>query len=251
MPSSAWSRVIRARICAWIVTSRAVVGSSAISTSGSRRAPSQSSPAGASRPRTRGGSCRSGPSDRGSPPGPGARCARLPRHRLETSWCAASPRRAERRPGRKGCSEVRGSWKIIAISLPRTWLEILVGGGGEVGPLVHDPTADFGVRAAGEPEDREVATLLPHPDSPTIPRVSPRSTPNDTPSTACTTPSSVWKLTLRSLISSRHRVTSLVPDPRVEIGISDVDDQVEDDDEEGPEQGAPWITGRSEVWIAV
>jgi hypothetical protein len=42
------------------------------------------------------------------------------------------------------------------------------------------------------------ATLFPHPDSPTIPSVSPRSTANDEPSTALTTPSSVSKWTLRS-----------------------------------------------------
>ncbi|CFN71922.1 Protein of uncharacterised function (DUF1602) [Bordetella pertussis] len=35
MPFSFWIRAIRARICAWVVTSRAVVGSSAISRAGS------------------------------------------------------------------------------------------------------------------------------------------------------------------------------------------------------------------------
>ena len=39
-----------------------------------------------------------------------------------------------------------------------------------------------------------LVTLLPQPDSPTIPSVSPGSTANETPSTACTTPSSVSKL---------------------------------------------------------
>ena len=41
-------------------------------------------------------------------------------------------------------------------------------------------------------------TLLPEPDSPTMPRVRPRSTANDTPSTARTTPSSVSNRTRRS-----------------------------------------------------
>ena len=36
-------------------------------------------------------------------------------------------------------------------------------------------------------------TLLPQPDSPTIPSVLPFSTVNETPSTALTIPSSVWK----------------------------------------------------------
>src|SRR4051812_15641210 len=44
-------------------------------------------------------------------------------------------------------------------------------------------------------------TLLPEPDSPTTPRVSPRATEKETPSTAFTRPSSVGKLTCRSLTS--------------------------------------------------
>ncbi|CAM5262016.1 hypothetical protein SHIRM173S_10446 [Streptomyces hirsutus] len=35
-PNSCWSSLSRSRICAWTVTSRAVVGSSAISRSGSQ-----------------------------------------------------------------------------------------------------------------------------------------------------------------------------------------------------------------------
>ncbi len=37
MPVSAWMSLMSCRICAWIVTSSAVVGSSAISTDGSQR----------------------------------------------------------------------------------------------------------------------------------------------------------------------------------------------------------------------
>ena len=45
-------------------------------------------------------------------------------------------------------------------------------------------------------------TLLPQPDSPTIPSVWPFSTENVTPSTALTMPSSVRKDVFRSLTSS-------------------------------------------------
>jgi hypothetical protein len=45
-------------------------------------------------------------------------------------------------------------------------------------------------------------TLLPEPDSPTIPSTWPRSSVNETPSTALTTPSSVANWTLRPLTSS-------------------------------------------------
>ena len=49
--------------------------------------------------------------------------------------------------------------------------------------------------------ERQV-TLLPHPDSPTIPSVFPFSTEKLTPSTALTMPSSVRKLVRSSLTSS-------------------------------------------------
>ena len=45
-------------------------------------------------------------------------------------------------------------------------------------------------------------TLLPEPDSPTMPRVSPRSSENVTPDTAFTMPSSVRKRVSRLLTSS-------------------------------------------------
>ena len=45
-------------------------------------------------------------------------------------------------------------------------------------------------------------TLLPEPDSPTMPSTSPRLTVNETPSTACTVPSWVRNETFRSRTSS-------------------------------------------------
>src|SRR5579875_1473800 len=48
-----------------------------------------------------------------------------------------------------------------------------------------------------------VRTVLPLPDSPTMPSVRPASTSKDTPRTALTTPSAVGKLTVRFLTSSR------------------------------------------------
>ena len=46
-------------------------------------------------------------------------------------------------------------------------------------------------------------TLLPEPDSPTMPRISPGRRSNETPSTACTMPSSVANSTRRSSTESR------------------------------------------------
>src|SRR3954470_16769926 len=76
-------------------------------------------------------------------------------------------------------------------------------------------------------------TLLPEPDSPTIPSTSPRSSVKLTPSTACTVPSSVANRTFRSLTSrSRSAIALGRPDPRVKHRVDEVDQSAEDDDEE-------------------
>src|SRR5215470_11802493 len=87
-----------------------------------------------------------------------------------------------------------------------------------------------------------IVTLLPDPDSPTMPRVSPSETVNDTPSTALTTPSSVRKLTRRSRTSSSGSFMtpppsscigpSCRPHPRVERRVGDVYQRVRQHDEE-------------------
>src|ERR1700704_2329929 len=76
-------------------------------------------------------------------------------------------------------------------------------------------------------------TLLPEPDSPTIPSASPARTSYEMPSTAFTRPSSVWKCTYRSRTVSSG---SGIFHARVDERIEDVDDQVGDDDEEGTDQ---------------
>src|SRR3954471_16280286 len=76
-------------------------------------------------------------------------------------------------------------------------------------------------------------TLLPEPDSPTMPSALPRCTSYETPSTAFTTPSSVSNWTVRS---RTERSASGIADARVDHRVEDVDDQVRDDDEERAEQ---------------
>ena len=76
-------------------------------------------------------------------------------------------------------------------------------------------------------------TLLPEPDSPTMPSVLPFSTEKLTPSTALTMPSSVRKCVSQVAdLEKRHRSSLGQPDPRVDPGVEEVDDQVEDDDRE-------------------
>src|SRR3954453_15299696 len=99
-------------------------------------------------------------------------------------------------------------------------------------------------------------TLLPEPDSPTMPSVLPRSSLNDSPSTDLTTPSSVWKCTRRSSTSRKLRCCggshcsvmippprrevrrrSLDTHPRVDDHVQNVHDQVGHDDEGGGQDG--------------
>src|SRR2546421_7708178 len=80
-------------------------------------------------------------------------------------------------------------------------------------------------------------TLLPEPDSPTMPSALPRWTSYETPSTAFTMPSSVSKWTVRSrTLRSVSDGLSGIADARVDHGVQDVDDQVRNDDEERAEQ---------------
>src|SRR5918911_1097110 len=92
------------------------------------------------------------------------------------------------------------------------------------------------IRARGwrvSPITVRLDTLLPEPDSPTMPSAWPRSTVYETPSTAFTRPSSVSKWTFRSRTTSSG---SGISDPRVDDRVQHVDDQVGEDDEERADQ---------------
>src|SRR5215211_278926 len=105
-----------------------------------------------------------------------------------------------------GCRLDSGSWKIMAIFLPRISRSSLVCSlsrsrpSNRTSPEIRPPLA--------RPMMARLVTLLPEPDSPTMPRVWPGSSEKLTPSTALTTPSSVSKWTLRSRTSSSAMPTS-------------------------------------------
>src|SRR5881227_542706 len=123
---------------------------------------------------------------------------------------------------------VIGSWKIIAISLPRisrSRLGLAVRRSSSFQIAVPE---DIAVRFGLSPMIVRQVTLLPEPDSPTIPSVCPLSTVNETPSTARTTPSSVLKYVFRSLTS--RSATSGKADSGVDQRVEQIDDEVEDDD---------------------
>ena len=97
-----------------------------------------------------------------------------------------------------GFSEVMGSWKIIATSLPRksrissSVIFVTSFPRNRILPEVILPGSGSNRRI-----DRAVM-VLPQPDSPTTPRVSPASTWKVTPSTARTTPRDVKNCVCRS-----------------------------------------------------
>src|SRR5215469_750812 len=74
-----------------------------------------------------------------------------------------------------------------------------------------------------------IETVLPEPDSPTIPSTSPEATVKERPSTAVTVPSRVRKRTVRSRTSRNGSGTA---HPRVDGGVDDVDYRVGEHDEE-------------------
>src|SRR6266508_1403713 len=100
-----------------------------------------------------------------------------------------------------GFKLVIGSWKIIAISRPRTSSSWRSERFARSRPA--NSTEPFTILAGGgiRPMIERAVTDLPHPDSPTIPSVRPLSTEKEMPSTARTTPCRVKKCVLRSRTS--------------------------------------------------
>ena len=101
-----------------------------------------------------------------------------------------------------GFSDVIGSWKIIAMSLPRRARSLRGVICSRSSPLKSASPVEIVLRGLFRPMIERHVTLLPQPDSPTIPSVFPFSTEKLTPSTALTMPSSVRKLVRSSLTSS-------------------------------------------------
>ncbi|MBA7470418.1 hypothetical protein ES707_05704 [subsurface metagenome] len=211
VPSSFCSSTISAKICAWMVTSSAVVGSSAISSAGRQasaiaimarwRMPPESW-CGYSRARRSGSGMRTRRS---------ISTARAQACFDVMSWCSRtasviwSPIRIT------GLSEVIGSWKIIDIRLPRMPRISSSESASRSRPssTTEPPTilpGGFGTRRMME----RALTLLPQPDSPTIASVSPRRTLKETSSTALNSPELV-KNTVFRFCTSRIRSSALVP----------------------------------------
>src|SRR3954469_11969669 len=129
-----------------------------------------------------------------------------------------------------GLRLVIGSWKIIAISFPRISRRRRGLAVRTSSPFHNACPVDIADRFGLSPMIVRHVTLFPEPDSPTMPRVWPLSTENETPSTARTTPSSVLKCVFRSLTS--RRATLGEPNAWVYDRVQEVDEQVERNDAE-------------------
>ncbi len=212
----------RSRTCAWMVTSSAVVGSSAIRRSGS--------PARACAIITR---CRIPPDSWNGYSSRRRVLSAIPTASSSSTarLRAAAPRSPAWRSStspiwaptvRTGFRLVAGSWKIIAMRPPRT-LRIAASGRSRssVSPSRTEPSTTRPVSGSNRATESAV-TLLPHPDSPTIANVSPRRMSRSTPSSARTTPpdpsSQVRKALTLSSVSLMPR-----PPPRLQSRLSRAD----------------------------
>ncbi len=183
---------MRSRIWAWMVTSSAVVGSSAMSNLGSQARPMAIITRWRRPPESSWGYCPSRSAGRGISTMVSTSSARWRASCLETSLCSITASVICRPMDMVGLSEVRGSWGMSATSLPRTRRisrsssEARSRPNSRMLPPLRWPL--LGSRRMIE----KPVVLLPQPDSPTTPRHSPSSTSNETSSTATTDPWRRW-----------------------------------------------------------
>ncbi len=104
-----------------------------------------------------------------------------------------------------------GSWKTIPIFEPRMFRISSWGSFRRSWPWKMTSPSMMACFDVTRPITVRKPTLLPEPDSPTTPSVSPGATEKEMPSTALTRPSSVGKCTFRFLTSRRGSAKSVLP----------------------------------------
>jgi hypothetical protein len=186
-PCSRCNSRSRLRYCAWIVRSRLVVGSSAISRRGSQEIPIAPTMRWRIPPDISCGYCLTRVSGDGMRTAFNSARARSHAALRRSPSCTRIGSATWLPIVNKGLSEAIGSCRIIAIFLPRISRISASDFVTRSSPLnsIRPPT----MRAAGGNTRNNVSArvLLPEPDSPTIPKVSPASRRSDTSSTARTT----------------------------------------------------------------
>ena len=217
VPVSRLSRLMRARISAWIVTSSAVVGSSAISRRGSQAKAMAITTRWRIPPESSCGYCFSRRSGSGMRTCRSSSSARASAARWDRPRCTRTPSVSWRPTVKTGFSAVIGSWKIMPIWLPRmsrirSWLTLprSIGTPSPASNRSRPPAIcppPYSTNRISDSDD----TDLPDPLSPTMQTVSPGRTSKDTFSTPTTGPSLVWNSTLspsmRAIVWSSTRVS--------------------------------------------
>src|SRR6202046_1591441 len=133
-----------------------------------------------------------------------------------------------------GLRLVIGSWNTIAMSLPRISRICAAPSGTRSVPRSRIAPAAMWPPGGSSCMIDIAVMVLPHPDSPTSPTVSPWLTVSETPSTGCTR-SLRRRISVRRPSISRRSVTehtssSSFPEPDLERGAQRVADEVEGDD---------------------
>ncbi|CPJ37507.1 Protein of uncharacterised function (DUF1602) [Bordetella pertussis] len=102
-----------------------------------------------------------------------------------------------------GFSVISGSWKIMAMRLPRSCRICSSPSLRRSLPLKRISPSTTSPGGSISPSSENPVTDLPEPDSPTSPTISPRRTTRSTPSTAGQAPASVWNAVRRPRTSRR------------------------------------------------
>src|SRR6266851_3722580 len=135
-----------------------------------------------------------------------------------------------------GFSDVIGSWKIMATSLPRnsrtsSFICTTSWSLNRIRPETIRP-------GSGTSRRMEKAVIVfPEPDSPTMPTVSPRPTLKLIPSTAWTIPREVKNCVRRSSTRKRGAVTALSSHSRIDRVSQPISDEAERQHGDGQRQG--------------
>jgi len=203
MPCSRCSFFSSSRICAWIVTSRAVVGSSAIRKSGSEASVIAIMTRCFWPPERRNGYSSMRRSGSGMPTRPSHSIARARAAAPRSGVCSSIASTIWSPTRMTGFRLVAGSWKIMPMRPPRM-LRISASGRANTSCPARSSRPVSTRPASGSSRiSARAVMLLPQPDSPTRAKVSPRSMLRLSASTARTSPASASSSTARSETSSR------------------------------------------------
>ena len=216
IPSLACRSFISSRICAWIVTSSAVVGSSAIRMSGSQASAIAIMTLCLIPPENSKGYCLIRFWGSFTPTSSSISIARSRASLPRLSVCSLMASSSWYPIVKTGFRLVMGSWNMMEHRLPRKSRILLSGHFVMSSPLYRiwpDLMDPFFSRICMM---EYAETDLPDPDSPTMPRILPAVRLKETPLTALTSPLSVvndvWRSTTDRIVSSAILITSLVSD---------------------------------------